>query len=86
MAYSTGALQVKTATGIHKSYIAVFTCAVTRAVRLEVVGSLFDTEFIDSFIRFCSRRSFPQIIYSYNATTFVGASNPLNYIANSNKV
>ena len=82
----TGALQVKTVTGIHKAYIVVFTCAVTRAAHLEVVESLLETEFIDAFIRFCSRRSFPQIIYSDNATTFVGASKSLKDIANSNKV
>ncbi|XP_064486179.1 uncharacterized protein LOC135398725 [Ornithodoros turicata] len=65
-----GPLYVKTADGEIKSYITLFTCAVTRAVHLEIVSNLTTTNFLMAFRRFISRRGLPQVIYSDNALTF----------------
>lgn len=78
----TGAISVRGTSGVSKAYIALFTCAVTRAVHLEVVNDNTEGEFMNAFIRFVSRRSYPQIIYSDNAKTFVAANETLKTIAN----
>lgn len=82
----TGALEVKNCDKIVKAYIVLFTCAVTRAVHLEIVQNSSEEEFIQAFIRFCSRRSYPEIVFSDNASTFVSASKTLKEIANHFKV
>ena len=56
-----------------KSYILLITCAVTRAIHLELVPSLSLSDFMLAFRRFVSRRGLPSIIYSDNAKTFIGA-------------
>ena len=53
-----------------KFYILLFTCAVIRAVHLELVDSLGVNEFILAFKRFTSRRGVPSFVYSDNALTF----------------
>ena len=73
----TGAISVKSGSTIVKAYIALFTCANTRAVHLEVVSDNSESEFISALIRFVSRRSYPQIMYSDNVTYFVAASKTL---------
>lgn len=60
-----------------KSYIAIFVCMVTKAVHIEVVSSLSTENFILALKRFVSRRGNPSIIYSDNATNFVGARHEL---------
>ena len=72
----TGALSIKN-TASCKAYIALFTCAVTRAVHLEVVEDNYEQEFLNAFIRFSSRRNVPSIIYSDNASNFIGAAKSL---------
>lgn len=66
-----------------KVYIALFTCAVSRAIHLEVVKDNTELEFIRAFTRFVCRRSYPTVIYSDNASTFCCASQTLNKIATS---
>jgi hypothetical protein len=56
-----------------KLYILLFTCAVVRAVHLEITESLSLVDFMLAFRRFVSRRGLPKIVYSDNAKTFVGA-------------
>ena len=56
-----------------KLYVCLFTCAVTRAVHLELTDSLSQSEFLMALRRFSARRGLPSIIYSDNARTFVGA-------------
>ncbi|XP_044756949.1 uncharacterized protein LOC123315351 [Coccinella septempunctata] len=58
-----------------KAWIAVFTCAVYRAIHLELLTSLSTEIFIQSLRRFIARRGRPKIIYSDNGTNFVGAYN-----------
>ncbi|GFR71744.1 Gypsy retrotransposon integrase-like protein 1 [Elysia marginata] len=61
-------------TGDKKMYILLFTCAVIRAVHIELVNSLSLEDFLMAFKRFSARRGQPSIIYSDNAQTFKGAS------------
>ena len=56
-----------------KLYVCLFTCAVTRAVHLEMTGSLSQAEFLMALRRFAARRGLPSVIYSDNARTFIGA-------------
>ena len=60
-----------------KLYFVVFTCAVTRALHLEVVSSQKTADFIKAYRRFSARRGRPQSILSDNAKTFKGAASIL---------
>ncbi|GBM68075.1 hypothetical protein AVEN_66743-1 [Araneus ventricosus] len=67
----TGAITVKTTGGaLQKMYIVLFTCAVTRAVHLEVVSNMSVKSFIMSLRRFLARRGCVKVFYSDNAKTF----------------
>ena len=57
-----------------KAYVAVFTCAVTRALHLELVGSLRTEDFIHAYRRFTARRLRPTSVLSDNATYFKAAA------------
>ncbi|XP_064479081.1 uncharacterized protein LOC135392294 [Ornithodoros turicata] len=69
-----GPLYLKTSSGSAKAYIALFTCATTRAVHLELVTDLTTKSFVMAFRRFISRRGAPSTIYSDNALTFKKAA------------
>lgn len=56
-----------------KFYVLLFTCAVVRAIHLELVQSLSLENFMCAFRRFSSRRGQPSYIYSDNASTFKAA-------------
>jgi hypothetical protein len=58
-----------------KAWICLFTCAVYRAVHIELVSSLSTNEFLQALRRFIARRGRPSVMYSDNATNFVGANN-----------
>lgn len=60
-----------------KAYIAIFVCFVTKAVHLELVTGLSTDHYIMTLKRFISRRGNPELIYSDNATNFLGAKNQL---------
>ncbi|XP_011858236.1 PREDICTED: uncharacterized protein LOC105555806, partial [Vollenhovia emeryi] len=60
-----------------KIYVSVFICLVTKAIHLEVVSDLTTEAFLAALKRFFSRRGKAKIIYSDNATNFVGANNKL---------
>lgn len=62
---------------VMKGYLVLFVCMVTKAVHLELVTSLSTEAFLMTLKRFLSRRGNPTIIYSDNATNFVGARNHL---------
>ena len=53
-----------------KSYVALFTCAATRAVHLRLVKSMSAAEFKRIFKEFTARRATPSIMVSDNAKTF----------------
>ena len=73
-----GIFYIKDSKGIlEKHYGLIFTCMVTRAVHLETCPDLNTDTFLNAFRRFCSRRCQPQLLYSDNGKTFVGASEEL---------
>ncbi|KAL0841422.1 hypothetical protein ABMA28_015106 [Loxostege sticticalis] len=61
-----------------KCWIALFTCAVYRAVHLELCLSLSTEEFLLALRRFIARRGNVEIMYSDNGTNFRGAYNVFN--------
>ena len=63
----------------NKMYIGLYTCAVTRAVHLELVWDLTTESFVRSFRRFVSRRGMCRVIYSDNAKTFEKAEKDLKF-------
>lgn len=73
-----GPLYVKTDRATCKAYVALFTCAVTRAVHLELVSSQSTESFLLALKRFVSRRGLCKVIYSDNAKTFKRANQDLS--------
>ncbi|GBM06557.1 hypothetical protein AVEN_52424-1, partial [Araneus ventricosus] len=65
--------------GNQKSWIVIYTCAVFRAIRLELTTSLTES-FLQSFRRYVARRGRPSIVYSDNGTNLVGANNLIKRI------
>ena len=63
-----------------KFYILLFTCAVTRAVHLEVTDSLSLSDCVLAIKRFVARRGMPTSFHSDNAKTFQGVQNNLQTI------
>ncbi|XP_064650937.1 uncharacterized protein LOC135502212 [Lineus longissimus] len=55
-----------------KFYILLFTCAVVRAIHLELTESLAVLDCILALRRFVARRGLPSVFYSDNAQTFKG--------------
>lgn len=60
-----------------KVWVCIFTCAVYRAVHLELVKSMSTHSFIQAFRRFVARRGRPKNVYSDNGTNFLGTENLL---------
>ena len=67
-----------------KFYICLFTCAIVRAVHLELTESLSAEEFVSTFRKFAGRRGLPSLVQSDNAKTFLGAQSMLRSIYGSN--
>lgn len=61
----------------NKFYILLFTCAVVRAVHLELTDSMSMNDCMFALRRFAARRGLPSVFYSDNAQTFVGVSRKL---------
>ena len=89
----TGALYYKSDSGSNsKAYICLFTCAVTRAIHLEVVTDMTTQTFLQAFRRFVGRCSLPSQMISDNGSTFLAAAEDIqrllkdpsinNYMAN----
>ncbi|XP_028966870.1 uncharacterized protein LOC100908309 [Galendromus occidentalis] len=73
-----GPIYIKNAAGEKtKSYILLFVCAVTRALRLELVADLSTYEFLLALRRFMSRNPSVKHIISDNARTFLKAEKEL---------
>ena len=56
--------------GMNKVYIALFKCATSRAVHLELVPSLTAESIVKALTRFEGRRGIPTLIVSDNVKTF----------------
>ena len=67
---------------MHKAYIAIFSCCVTRAVHLEFVNDLSAATFLRALRRFTARRGTPGLIVSDNAKTFKAAAKAINKLQN----
>ncbi|XP_035233819.1 uncharacterized protein LOC118205641 [Stegodyphus dumicola] len=63
-----------------KAWIVLYTCAIYRAIHLELVTSLSTETFIQSLRRFIARRGRPYVIYSDNGTNFVGTNSVLKKV------
>ncbi|GBO33783.1 hypothetical protein AVEN_31648-1 [Araneus ventricosus] len=61
-----------------KAYIVLYTCAVYRAIHLELITSLTTEVFLQSLRRFIVRRGRPTTIYSDSGTNFKGAERLLH--------
>ena len=57
----------------HKAYITIFTCAVTRAVCLQLVTDMSVKTFMLAFRRFSARFSVPTLMLSDRGSTFLSA-------------
>lgn len=66
--------------GNNKAWICLFTCAVYRAIHLELVTSLSTDAFLEALRRFIARRGRPTTIYTDNGTNFIGAYRSLQEI------
>lgn len=55
---------------MHKAYIALFTCAASRMIHLELVSSLETKAYIASQKRFMYRKRKPKMFISDNGKTF----------------
>lgn len=75
-----GPLLVKDGNSTKKAYICLITCAVSRAIHLELVPSLNTEEFLLAFQRMITRRGTPSVVYSDNAKTFKRADSDLKLI------
>ena len=80
-----GPFHLKEGRKIEKVYILILTCAVSRAVHLELVRDMSTKQFMFGFRRFVSRRGLPSFILSDNSLTFKCASAELTAILNSPK-
>ncbi|GFY19650.1 integrase catalytic domain-containing protein [Trichonephila clavipes] len=63
-----------------EAWFASYTCAVFRAINLELLTSLSTNCFLLSLRRCIARRGRPRVIYSDNGTNFTGACNPFKAI------
>jgi len=82
----TGYFNVRIQKSVEKCYVALFTCAVSRAVHLELAFDNSTESFLRLFRRFIGRRGRPSIIYSDNATNFQAASKYLKELSDSPSV
>ncbi|XP_065060575.1 uncharacterized protein LOC135687848 [Rhopilema esculentum] len=71
---------------MEKCYIALYTCATSRAIHLDLVEDMSGPTFIRSLRRFTSRRGTPSLINSDNAKTFKFTNKFLDKLGNSREV
>ncbi|XP_035211056.1 uncharacterized protein LOC118185325 [Stegodyphus dumicola] len=82
-----GPLYVKSGRELSKTYVLLFTCAITRTVNLELTADLSTENVLLAFRRFIARRGLCRIVY--NAKTFKRAKKELellNEVMKSNEV
>ena len=80
--YYAGPLLIKTEKDTaQKAYILLFTCATSRAIRLELTPDMLIPSFLRGFKRFSSRRGMPDRVISDNFKTFK-ANEVKNYFVN----
>ena len=77
-----GPILTKIGRSYHKRYGCIFTCLASRAVHLELAGSLETDSFICALRRFISRRGKPLKIRSDNGTNLVGSEKEIKAALN----
>ncbi|GFS93596.1 integrase catalytic domain-containing protein [Trichonephila clavipes] len=65
---------------LHKIYICVFVCFVSKAIHIEIVSDLTSDAFIATLKKFFSRRGKCAKLYSDNGKTFVGANKEQRFL------
>ncbi|KAL4111865.1 hypothetical protein QTP88_015742 [Uroleucon formosanum] len=65
-----------------KGYISIFVCFATKAIHIELVSDLTTKAFLQTLNRFFDRRGRCAVMYSDNATNFVGARRQLRDVYN----
>lgn len=65
-----GPLYAKSAGGSRRTYTLLFSCAVTRAIHLELTSDMTTATTLLAFRRFVARRGVPSIVYFDNPQTF----------------
>ncbi|GFT82819.1 integrase catalytic domain-containing protein [Nephila pilipes] len=73
-----GALYIRNKNSSDTVYIALFTCAITRALYIELVSDLSTDKFLLALQQFVGRRGLPCIISTDNATSFHAANKESN--------
>lgn len=68
-----------------KAWGALFTCATTRAIHLEIVDGLSTQSFLHALRRFAANHGWPATIISDNGTSFVGAQSELKKLLQEGK-
>ena len=81
-----GPLCIRNGKEEEKGYITLFTCAVTRAVHMELAKDLTAAEFRRNLEKFVARRGTPNLLASDNAATFKAVSVDLEEIYNHPEV
>jgi len=61
-------------------WVCLYSCAIKRAVHLELVSLLSSDSIIQTFRRFVSRRGWPAFDYRDNGTNFVGKDNAFGHL------
>jgi hypothetical protein len=77
-----GPFYVKRGRSEEKRYGCIYTCMVIRAIHIEKLNSLETDSFINSLVRFISRRGKPTQIRSDNGSNFCGAERELGEAVN----
>ena len=72
-----GSFLVRVGRAEAKRYGCVYTCLSTRAVHIEKLNSMDTDTFLNGFIRFTSRRGWPEKVWSDNGTNFTGGHTEL---------
>ena len=68
-----GPFHVKRGRSTVKCYGCLYTCFTTRAIHVEKLDSLEKDSFINGFLRFSSRKGYPEKVWSDNSTNIVSA-------------
>ena len=71
---------------VRKVYVALFSCCVTGAIRLELVEDLFTGAFRRCLRKFTARNGTPALIVSDNAKTFHATEKALTKLFNHPEV
>ena len=64
-------------------YVTLFTCAVTRAVHLEIVSDLSTKTFLQAVRRYSSHKSLPRTVISDNTSTYLATADELKELFTS---